>query len=61
MEQKDAPLKGGVRGYEPVKRCVDRLPDTMRVVLSEELLGRIWMQHNSEQTKALIENWNVQP
>lgn len=57
MEQKDAPKKGGVRGYAPVVWCVDRLPDNVRAVLPEELLWRIRMEHNPDQTRAFIERW----
>ncbi len=54
MDQKDAPAKGGIRGYWPVMRCAERLPADIRVVCPEELLWRIRMQHSSEETNRLI-------
>jgi hypothetical protein len=54
MEQKDAATRGGVRGCSPVVWCAERLPADIRVVCPEELLWRIRMQHNPEQTRRLI-------
>lgn len=42
------------RGAEPVKWCVDKLDNTATVVNIEELLWRIRMEHNPEQTQKVI-------
>jgi hypothetical protein len=49
--------QGGVRGYAPVTWCVERLPSSIRTVGPEELIWRIRMKHNPEQTKKLIQEW----
>lgn len=59
MDQTDAAKYGGVRGYEPVGWCVDRLPTGIRVALPEELIWRIRMQHNPSQTQAAIARWGT--
>ncbi len=43
-----------VRGAEPVKWCADQLNPSIHVVNIEELLWRIRMEHNPEQTRAVI-------
>jgi hypothetical protein len=45
---------GGVRGYSPVLWCAERLPESIRIVSPDEMLWRIRMKHNPEQTKKLI-------
>jgi hypothetical protein len=42
------------RGAEPVKWCVDKLDNKATVVNIEELLWRIRMEHNPEQTQKVI-------
>jgi hypothetical protein len=54
MPQDGAPNHGGVRGYTPVTWCAQRLPESIRVVCPEELIWRIRMKHDAEQTKAAI-------
>jgi hypothetical protein len=54
MPQENAPAQGGVRGYTPVTWCVERLPSHVRVVRPEELIWRIRMKHNAQETRALI-------
>jgi hypothetical protein len=44
----------GVRGYEPVTWCAERLPATIRIVSPEELAWRIRMQHDPAQTRRLL-------
>ena len=54
--QKHVPSpEGGVRGYTPVVWCAERLPENIRVVPPEELVWRIRMKHNQEQTDKLIQ------
>ena len=57
LQQIDAPVRGGIRGYTPVVWCAERLPASIRVVCPEELIWRIRMQHNPEQTRKLIEEF----
>lgn len=57
MDQETAASKGGVRGYTPVTWCAARLPSTIRTVTPEELIWRIRMKHDAEQTKKLITAW----
>jgi hypothetical protein len=57
MPQDDAAANGGVRGYTPVTWCAERLPSNIRTVLPEELIWRIRMKHNAEETKKLMEQW----
>jgi len=55
MPQERAESRGGVRGYTPVIWCAERLPKDIRVVSPEELVWRIRMRHNPDQTKKMIE------
>ncbi|MGO8699086.1 MAG: hypothetical protein ACLQVY_15330 [Limisphaerales bacterium] len=57
MPQKDAEAHGGKRVYSPVVWCAERLPSSIRTVDPEELIWRIRMKHNPEQTTLLIERW----
>jgi len=57
MPQENAAAQGGVRGYTPVTWCAARLPTNIRTVSPEELIWRIRMKHNAEQTKKLIVEW----
>ena len=54
------PGNGFEAGVTPTKWCVDRLDTNIKVVSAEELLWRIRMENNPEQTKALIELTNVE-
>jgi hypothetical protein len=45
---------GGVRGYSPALWCAERLPESIRAVSPDEMLWRVRMKHNPEQTKKLI-------
>ncbi len=54
MPQEGADARGGVRGYTPVVWCAERLPKDIRVVSPEELVWRIRMKHNPEQTKQVL-------
>jgi hypothetical protein len=54
MPQDGAPSRGGVRGYTPVTWCAQRLPSDVRVVCPEELVWRIRMRNDPEQTRAAI-------
>jgi hypothetical protein len=54
MPQENAGAHGGERGYAPVTWCVERLPTGIRTVSPEELVWRIRMKHNPEQTRKLI-------
>jgi len=47
----------GVRGYTPVTWSAARLPESIRTVHPEELLWRIRMKHDPEQTKRLMAAW----
>lgn len=49
---------GGVRGYSPVLWCAERLPESIHVVSPDEMLWRIRMKHNPEQTKKLIATYS---
>jgi hypothetical protein len=57
MPQENAAAQGGVRGYTPVTWCAARLSSNIRVVGPEELIWRIRMKHDAEQTKKLITAW----
>jgi hypothetical protein len=57
MPQENADAQGGVRGYTPVTWCAARLPSNIRVVRPEELIWRIRMKHDAEQTQKLIARW----
>ena len=43
-----------LRGYAPALWCAERLPGDIRVVGPEELIWRVRMRHDPEQTKRLI-------
>lgn len=45
---------GGVRGFSPALWCAERLPENIRVISPDEMLWRIRMKHNPEQTRKLI-------
>jgi hypothetical protein len=49
---------GGQRVYRPVTWCVERLPANIHTVAPEELIWRIRMEHNPEQTRKLIQSWS---
>ncbi len=57
MAQENAQERGGVRGYTPVTWCASRLPSNIRTVRPEELIWRIRMKHDAEQTKNLMAVW----
>jgi len=57
MPQEDAAAKGGQSVYAPVTWCAERLPSNIRTVSPEELIWRIRMKYNPEQTKKLIQEW----
>lgn len=54
LPQASAATAGGARGYSPVVWCAERLPKNIRVVSPEELIWRIRMKHDPEQTKKLM-------
>jgi hypothetical protein len=54
IPQENAEARGGRRGYAPVTWCVERLPANIRTIGPEELVWRIRMQHNPEQTRKMI-------
>jgi hypothetical protein len=58
LPQENAVAQGGVRGYTPVTWCAERLPANIRTVGPEELIWRIRMRHNPEQTRKLIAAWH---
>lgn len=45
----------GINGFEPIEWCQERLTEKAKVMTPEELIWRLRMQHNSEQTKAAME------
>ena len=55
--REEAVAKGGQSIYAPVTWCAGRLPANIRTVSPEELIWRIRMKHNPEQTKKLIQQW----
>jgi hypothetical protein len=57
MLQENAAAKGGQSLYAPFTWCAERLPDSIRVIRPEELIWRIRLKHNPEQTKKLIRDW----
>ncbi len=57
MPQENAEAQGGTRGYTPATWCAERLPASIRTVGPEELVWRIRMMHNPEQTRKLIQDW----
>jgi hypothetical protein len=58
MPQANAPTARGVRGYTPVTWCADRLPSDIRIIAPEELVWRIRMKHNPDQTKKFMSQMN---
>ena len=54
LSQDHAEAAGGVCGYSPVTWCAERLPASIRALCPEELVWRIRMKHNPEQTEKLI-------
>jgi hypothetical protein len=57
MPQENAAAQGGVRGYPPVIWCAARLPSNIRTISPDEMIWRIRMRHNAQQTKTLIAAW----
>ena len=57
VPREDAAAKGGQSVYAPVTWCAERLPANIRTVSPEELIWRIRMKHNAEQTRKLIQEW----
>jgi hypothetical protein len=55
MPQEDAPAKGGESVYGPAMWCAERLPSNIQTIGPEELVWRLRMKHNPQQTKALME------
>lgn len=54
-----SPGNGFEAGVSPAKWCVDRLDTNIKVVTAEEMLWRIRMRNNPEQTRALIAATNI--
>ncbi len=57
MPPEEAAAKGGQSIYAPAMWCAERLPSSIRTVGPEELIWRLRMKHNPEQTKKVIQNW----
>jgi hypothetical protein len=57
QDDTESPKQGGERGYLPAVWCANRLPDRVHVMSIEELIWRIRMQHNTGQTRRLIDAW----
>jgi hypothetical protein len=57
MSQEKVASQDAVRGYTPVTWSAARLPSSIRTVSPEELIWRIRMKHNPEQTKKLLVDW----
>jgi hypothetical protein len=57
MPQEDAASRGGERGFAPVLWCAHRLPGDLRILNPEELVWRLRMKHDPEQTRRLIRDW----
>ena len=57
MPQENASTHGGRRGYTPVTWCAARLPSNIRTVSPEELIWRIRMKNNAEETRKLLGEW----
>jgi hypothetical protein len=57
QEPDAATAEGGQSIYAPATWCAGRLPSNIRTVSPEELIWRIRMKHNPEQTKKLIQEW----
>jgi hypothetical protein len=58
VAQEAASNHSGVRGYTPVTWCAERLPKGIRVVCPEELIWRIRMKHDAEQTREAIRRFH---
>jgi hypothetical protein len=54
MPQGKAAEHDGVRGYTPANWCAERLPPNIRVVGPAELVWRLRMRHNPEETQRLL-------
>ena len=54
IPQIDATSQGGTRGATPVQWCVERLDPSIHVVTPEELVWRLRMRHNQEQTEKIL-------
>lgn len=52
--------QGGVRGYTPALWCAERLPAAIRVISPDELIWRLRMKHNPEQTKQFLKQYQAQ-
>ena len=52
-----AVAKGGQSLFAPAAWCAERLSPNIRTVGPEELVWRIRMKHNAEQTRKLIRDW----
>lgn len=59
MDQESAFQNGGRKGVTPVAWCVRRLSPEVKVVCPEELLWRIRMERNPQQTKAILQSPNL--
>ena len=57
LPQDTAARNGGVRGYTPALWCAKRLPPDVRAVQPAELLWRLRMQHDPQQTTVAIDRW----
>ena len=57
LPQANAVKAGGARGYSPVVWCAERLPQNIRVVSPVELIWRIRMKHDPEQTKKFMQQF----
>ena len=57
MPREEAVAKGGQSLYAPAMWCAERLPSNIRTVTPEELIWRLRLKHNPEQTKKLIHDW----
>jgi hypothetical protein len=57
MSQEIAEAHGGERVYKPAEWCIGRLGADVRTVAPEELIWRIRMKHNPEQTRKVIQDW----
>ena len=57
MSREEAAALGGQSLYSPARWCAERLPANIRTVSPEELIWRVRMKHNPEQTKKWIQDW----
>jgi GxGYxYP putative glycoside hydrolase C-terminal domain len=57
MPPEEAAAQGGQSLYAPATWCAHRLPASIHIVAPEELVWRLRMKHNPEQTKKLIQEW----